>query len=240
MTGLLEELPAVWAGMWLDAVVAQDVRDQVVLGRVGFITHAALPALQTVPHVDTVRLVNLDVNVQSVDSASTVPTRGLRMRRRLVLPSSPAVCPHHALAVVLVLGPHAHFGRIIASHFAGLEVAADSFLLLCGFHHCVPLVLDILFILSSTPNVCPHGALALQPSVNLLRSSMGHLGGGRVAMSVDLRLATRFTFALNTVLVGGPQRGWIDLHQATSGGHIVQHVDTRGHSSGHAFPFHMR
>ena len=63
MAGLLEELPAVRTGMWFDAIVAQDVCDQVVFGGVRFITHAALPALQTVSHVYAVRLVDLDVDI---------------------------------------------------------------------------------------------------------------------------------------------------------------------------------
>lgn len=63
MAGLLEELPTMWTGMRFDAVVAQDVRDQVVLGGVRFVTHAALPALQTVSDIYTVRLVDLDVDV---------------------------------------------------------------------------------------------------------------------------------------------------------------------------------
>lgn len=63
MTGLLEKLPAMWAGMWFDAIVTQDVCDQVVLGGVGFFTHAAFPALQTIPHVYAVGFVYLDVDV---------------------------------------------------------------------------------------------------------------------------------------------------------------------------------
>lgn len=105
MTGLLEELPTVWTGVRLDATVAQDVRDQVVFGRVRLVTHAAFPALQTVSHVHTVRFVNLDVDVQTVYPSTAVPTQRLRRRRLLMLTSSTTICPHHAVAAVLILTP---------------------------------------------------------------------------------------------------------------------------------------
>lgn len=78
-----------------------------------------------------------------------------------MLPSSTAVCPHHALAAIFVLAPHAHFRRVVAAYFAGLEVAANGFLLLRGLHHIVPLVFNVFFGLSAAPTVAPHGALAL-------------------------------------------------------------------------------
>ena len=197
MTGLLEEFPAVWTGVWFDAVVAQDVCDQVVLGGVRFITHAALPALQTISHVHTVRFIDLDVDIQPVHSAAAVPSRRLRVRRLRLLPTSTPVCPHHVLAAVFVLAPHAHFCRIIAAHFTGLEVAADSFLLLCGLHHVVPLVFYLLFILSATSNVAPHRALALQsPVALLLPASVDHLGGRRVNMCAGLLLCGRLPLTL--------------------------------------------
>lgn len=63
VTGLLEKLSAMWTGMRFDAVVAQDVCDQVILRGVGFITHATLPAFQTVSHIYAVRFINLDVDI---------------------------------------------------------------------------------------------------------------------------------------------------------------------------------
>lgn len=134
------------------------------------------------------------------------------MRRLLVLPSSAPVCPHHALAAVFVLTSHAHFCRIIAAHLTGLEVAADGFLLLCGLHHGISLVLHLFFILSATSTVGPHRALSLQPSVGLLCSSVGHLGGRRVNVCVGLLLVSCFPFTLCTVLVGASQGGWIYLN----------------------------
>lgn len=239
MAGLLEELPTMWTGMRFDAVVAQDVRDQVVLGGVRFITHAALPALQTVPHIYAVRLIDLDVDIQPVNPAATVPTGWLVGRRLLVLPSSAPICPHHALAAIFVLSPHAHFRRVIAAYLTGLKVAADGFLLLRGLHHVVPLVFNIFFSLSATPTVAPHRALALQSSVALLPSSVAHLGRRRVNVCVGLRLIGRFSFTLRTVLVGASEGGWIHLYQPPSGSHIVEHVDTRGQSRVYPFPFHM-
>lgn len=115
------------------------------------------------------------------------------MRRLLVLPSSTPICPHHALAAVFILTPpNAHFRRIIAAHFTGLEVAADGFLLLCRLHHVVPLMFYLFMILSATSTVAPHRALALQSSVALLPSSVAHLGGRRVNMCVGLLLVGCF------------------------------------------------
>lgn len=188
MTGLLEELPAVRTGVRFDAVVSEDVCYQVVLGGVRFITHAALPALQTISHVDTVRLIDLDVDIQPVNSAATVPTRWLLVRGLLVLPSSTPICPHHALTAVFVLAPYAHFSRIIAAYFAGLEVAADGFLLLGGLHHVVSLVVYVFFSISAASTMSPHRALALQSSVALLPSSVSYLGRRWVDMGVGLLL----------------------------------------------------
>lgn len=238
MTGLLEELPTMWTSVRFDAVVAQDVSDQVVLGGVRFITHAALPALQTISHVHTVRLIDLDVNIQPVHSAATVSTGSLGVRRLLMLPTSAPVCPHHALAAVFILTPHAHFCGIITANFTGLEVAADSFLLLCVLHHVVPLVLYLFFIFSATSTVAPHRALTLQCSLALLPPSVANLRGRRVNVCVGLLLVCCFALTLCTVLVGASEGGWIDLHQTTSGSHIVKHVDTGGHSRVHPFPFH--
>lgn len=161
------------------------------------------------------------------------------MLRLLVLPSSTPIGPHHALAAVFVLAAHGHFRRIIAAYFTGLEVAADGFLLLCGLHHIVPLVFHLFFILSAASTVAPHRALALQSSVALLPPSVAHLGGRRVNVCVGLLLIGRLPLTLGTVLVSASERGWIHLYQATSGSHIVKHVDTGGHSRIHPFPFHM-
>lgn len=148
------------------------------------------------------------------------------MERLLMLPSSAPICPHHALTAVFVLTPHAHFTRIIAADFTGLEVAADGFLLLCGFHHIVPLVFHIFLTLSTTLTVAPHRALALQSSVSLFWSPLAHLGGRWVNMCVSLLLVGCFLLTLCTVLSGASEGGWIHLYQTTSGSHIVEHVDT--------------
>lgn len=110
VAGLLEKLAAVRTRVRFDAVVAQDVRDQVVLGGVGFVTHAALPALQAVSYVHAVRFVDLDVDVKPVHPAAAVPARRLMVVQSwlLVLAPRAAVCPHHVLAAVFVLAPHAH------------------------------------------------------------------------------------------------------------------------------------
>lgn len=143
------------------------------------------------------------------------------MRRLLVLPSSTPICPHHTLAAVFVLSPHAHFRRVVAANFTGLEVAADGFLLLRGLHHVVPLVFYLFFVLSAASNVAPHRALALQSSVALLPSSVAHLGGRRVNMCVGLLLVGCLPLTLCTVLVGASEGGWIHLYQTASGSHIV-------------------
>lgn len=239
MTGLLEELPTMWTCVRFDAVVAQDVCDQVVLGGVRFIAHAALPSLQTVSNVHAVRLVNLYVDIQTVNSAAAVSTRRLRVRWLLVLPCTTPVCPHHVLTAILILAPHAHFRRVVAAHFAGLEVAADGFLLLCGLHHVVPRVIYILFVLSATSTMTPHRARTRESSVALLPSSVAYLWGRRMDVCVGLLLAGRLPLTLCTVLVGASEGGRVHLDQTTPGSHIVKHVNTGGHSRVHPFPFHV-
>lgn len=57
---LLKQLSTKVASMWLNAVVPQDVCDQVVLGGVGLLTHTALPPLLVSSHIDIVAVVNVD------------------------------------------------------------------------------------------------------------------------------------------------------------------------------------
>lgn len=61
---LLEQLPAQVASMWLDAVVPQDMRDQVVLGSVGLLTHTTLPSLLVSSHVDIITVIYMDVEAK--------------------------------------------------------------------------------------------------------------------------------------------------------------------------------
>ena len=64
MAQLLEQLPAQVAAVRLDAAVAQYVRDQIVLGGVRLLAHAALPPLLVPTHVHVVAVVHLDVEAQ--------------------------------------------------------------------------------------------------------------------------------------------------------------------------------
>ncbi|KAG9353681.1 hypothetical protein JZ751_011803 [Albula glossodonta] len=59
---LLEELAALAAAVGLDPAVAQNVGDQVVLGSVGLLAHAALPALLLSAHVHIVAVIHMDAD----------------------------------------------------------------------------------------------------------------------------------------------------------------------------------
>lgn len=61
---LLEQLPAQVASVGLDAVVSQDVRDQVVFGGVGLLTHATLPSLLVSSHIYVITFIHVDVETQ--------------------------------------------------------------------------------------------------------------------------------------------------------------------------------
>lgn len=108
MAGLFEELSTMGTSMWFNAIVSQDVCDKIVFGSVGFVTHAALPAFEAVSNIHTVRLVNLNVDIKPVYSATSLAPRRLWLRRLLMLSSSSPICPHHALSTVLILSPHTH------------------------------------------------------------------------------------------------------------------------------------
>lgn len=58
-------------------------------------------------------------------------------------------------------------------------------------------------------------------------------------MRVGLLWVGGVPLTLRAVLVGASEGGWIHLHQSTSGGHVVEHVDTGGHSRVQPFPFHV-
>lgn len=74
--------------MGLDAVVAQDVRDQVVLGGVGLVTHATLPSLLVTSDINVIAVVDVDVEPELL--ATGCPTSGTSivgaMTRSEVLP----------------------------------------------------------------------------------------------------------------------------------------------------------
>lgn len=74
---LLEKLPTEATAMWLDATMAQDVRDKVVLRSVGLLTHAALPALLFTSYIHIVAVIYVDVQAKLFSTAQ---------------PSSGAVC----------------------------------------------------------------------------------------------------------------------------------------------------
>lgn len=62
---LLEKLATSGASMWLNAAVPQDMGDQVVLGRVGLLTHGTLPAFLFTPHINIVTVIYLKVDIYS-------------------------------------------------------------------------------------------------------------------------------------------------------------------------------
>lgn len=61
---LLEQLPTEVTPMWFDAVVAQDVCDQVILRGVGLLTHPALPSLLVPADVHAVAVVYVNVEAE--------------------------------------------------------------------------------------------------------------------------------------------------------------------------------
>ena len=75
MAQLLEQLPAQVAAVGLDATMAQYVRDQVVLGGVRLLAHAALPPLLVPAHVHVVAVVHLDVEAQLLCAGRAPSTR---------------------------------------------------------------------------------------------------------------------------------------------------------------------
>lgn len=72
---LLEQLPTQVAAMRLNAVVPQNVCDQVVFGGVGFFTHATLPPLLVASHVYVVTVVHVHAQTQLL-SAGRSSSRG--------------------------------------------------------------------------------------------------------------------------------------------------------------------
>lgn len=50
--------------MWLDAVVAQDVRNEVILGGVGLFTHPALPTLLVPTNIHIVAVVHVNIDTE--------------------------------------------------------------------------------------------------------------------------------------------------------------------------------
>lgn len=117
--------------MWLDAIVAQDVRDQIILGGVRLLTHAALPSLQALANVHAVRLIDLDVDVQSVDTAAT----GCLPFHRL--------CPEHPLTVLIEVPNPFHLTSLVAD-LASLKIAANFLAATSCFPHAISHVVPIL------------------------------------------------------------------------------------------------
>lgn len=68
---LLEKLPAVQTLMRLNSIMTQDMSDKIIFRRVGLLTHTAFPAFQTLSYINTVRLINLYIYVQSVNLHSS-------------------------------------------------------------------------------------------------------------------------------------------------------------------------
>lgn len=61
VTQLLEQFPTQVTAMGFDSIVAQNVCDQVVLGGVGLVAHAALPPLLVASDVHIVTVIHVDV-----------------------------------------------------------------------------------------------------------------------------------------------------------------------------------
>lgn len=74
---LLKQLPTQVASMWLDAVVPQDVRDQVVLGGVGLLTHTALPSLLVSTHVNIIAVIHVDVETELFSTSRPTARRSV-------------------------------------------------------------------------------------------------------------------------------------------------------------------
>lgn len=64
VTQLLEQFPTQVTPVRLDAVVPQDVRDQIIFGCVRLFAHATLPSLLVSAHVHVVAVVHVDAQVE--------------------------------------------------------------------------------------------------------------------------------------------------------------------------------
>lgn len=129
--------------MWLDAVVTQDMCNQVVLGRVRLLTHAALPPFQALTDIHAVRLVDLDVDVQAVYATPT---------GHLALHWFP---PKHPLVVLLKFPDPFHLPTLVPN-FTALKVVAHLFPTTSRFH-AISSTLPILcyLICCFIKSVCP-------------------------------------------------------------------------------------
>lgn len=88
VTQLLEQLPAQVTPVRLDAVVPQDVRDQVVLRGVRLFAHAALPPLLVSSHIHVVAVVHVDAETELLGAG-----RPVARRRVLAVMPGPEVLP---------------------------------------------------------------------------------------------------------------------------------------------------
>ncbi|TNN50232.1 hypothetical protein EYF80_039569 [Liparis tanakae] len=159
-------------------------------------------------------------------------------------PLWPRMCVTRLYLDVYDLSHMRHFQRFSPSptttppDLAGLEVAADGFLLLRGLHHVVPLAAAVL---PPASPVAPHRPLALRPPVAVLASSVADLRGGwgRGRRRVSVGAAGRVAVALPAALVGAPEGRRVHLDQTASGRQIVQHVDAGGHPRVQHLPLHV-
>lgn len=73
---LFKQLPTQVATMWLYAVVAQDVRDQIVFGGVRLLAHAALPSLFVLADVYTVAVIYMNTKAKFLSTITWLFTLG--------------------------------------------------------------------------------------------------------------------------------------------------------------------
>lgn len=85
VTQLLEQLPTQVTPVRLDAVVPQDVRDQVIFGGVRLFAHATLPPLLVSAHVHVVAVIHVDAQIELFGRAAA------RSRVLTAMPGSEAL-----------------------------------------------------------------------------------------------------------------------------------------------------
>ena len=87
VTQLLEKLPTEVAPVRLNAVVAQNVRDQVVLRGVGLVAHTTLPPLLITSDIDVIAVVYVDVEPELLSAgrpASSSPVADAMTRSEVL------------------------------------------------------------------------------------------------------------------------------------------------------------
>lgn len=228
VTGLLEELAAVWTGVWLDAVVAQYVCDQIVFGGVRLFTHAALPAFQALAHIHAVRLVNLNVDVQSVDASAP-----------WCLPFH-LLIPEHALAALVEVPDPVHVSALVA-HLIGLEVAADLLASTSGLPH--PSVIAFLWHLLNPSLFLRVVSVAGRDLMSCMWVSVRVRVRMRVVVSwwvCGLGLPGAGAAAIVRVRFGGdPVAVWVHQLHVLSRHHAVHHVVAGGQPWSYSLTFNV-